>query len=127
MRCDQPDHRGANDIGTRSQESGHLVDGVAGTGLGLRRVHHTVGVQGEQRVDVVSGDHAAGFIQSAELGGVVTHLLRAVGVHADEFEILAPEDRAQRVASHVAGGELDYSSHACPLEQVGDGFQAGVV
>ncbi len=55
---------------------------VAGTGLGLRRVHHTVGVQGDQRVDVVGGHDAAGFIETTEFGGVTTHLLRAVGVHS---------------------------------------------
>src|SRR5258705_1778614 len=109
LSCDQPDHRGANDIGAGSQESGYLIDCVTGTGLGLRRVHHTVGVNGDQRVDVVGGHHAAGFSETTQLGGVAAHLLRAVGVHADEFEIGAPDDRAQRVAAHISGGELEDS------------------
>ena len=30
LGCDQPDHRGANDIGARGQEAGYLVDRVPG-------------------------------------------------------------------------------------------------
>ena len=68
-----------------------------------------------------------GFVETAQFGGVTAHLLRAVGVHSDQFEVRPLDERAQRVPAHVAGGELDDSSHACPLEQVGDGFQAGFV
>jgi hypothetical protein len=104
--------------------NGYLIESVTGTGFGLRRVHHAVGAQGDQRVDVVGGHHAAEYLEATQLGGVTTHLVCAVGVHADEFEIGAPNDRAQRMAAHITGGELDDSSHACPLRQVGDGFQA---
>ena len=48
-------------------------------------------------------------------------------IYTDQFEVGAFDDGAQGVAAHVAGGELDDSSHADPLEQVGDGFEAGFV
>ena len=86
---DQPDHRGTNDIGARGKEPTDLVDGVAGAGLGLRRVHDTVGVEGDQRLGVVGGHHAAGGREPTQLCGVAADLLRTVGVHADEFEVWA--------------------------------------
>jgi len=81
----------------------NLVDRLAGSGLGLRRVHHTVCVQGDQCVDIVGAHHAAGIIETTELSGVTAHLLCAVGVYADQFKVWALDDRAQRVPAHIAG------------------------
>ena len=91
-----------------------LVDGVLGAGLGLRRVHDAVGVEGDQRLSIVSGDDPARGREAAH-SAASRRSSGLVGVDADEFQVWAFDQCAQ-LTTDVAGGELDYSSHACPLK-----------
>ena len=66
-------------------------------GLGLRGVDDAVGAQGDQRVDIVGGHDTGRFGDTAQLGGVAADLVGPVRVQADEFEVGALDDGAQRV------------------------------
>ena len=50
--------------------------------------------------------------RSAASCGVSPNIVGTRGVHTDELEIRPADDRAQRLLSHVAGRELDYSAHS---------------
>ena len=84
------------------QKPGQLVDvrpeRVVATGVGLQR---------DQRVDVVGGRHPCGFGPAGQLGGVDAELVGAVRVDPDQFHVVAPDDGVQRPPSDVAGGPLD--------------------
>ena len=110
-RSNQPDHRGADDVDARREELGHLFDGLHRPRLALSGVDDAVRVQGDQRVDVVGGDDAGGFVQSAQFGCVAADLVGASGMYSDQFEIWSSDDRPQGMSPHVAGGELDDSAH----------------
>jgi hypothetical protein len=50
--------------------------------------------------------------QPAQFGGVTPDLVRAGGVHTDQFQIGAPDDRRQRMDPDIAGRKLNYSAHS---------------
>jgi len=74
---------------------------VAGSGVG-----HAVGVEREQRVDVVGRLDAAGR-QPAQLAGVAADLVGAVHPKADQLEVGAIDDRPEGKLADVAGAPLD--------------------
>ena len=107
MRRDQPHHRGAHDIDSRSQESGDLLDGLHRAHLGLRGVEHAVRAECQQSIDIVGGDDPGRLVKTAQLRGVAADLVRAMRVQSDESQIGAFDEHPQCVAAHVAGRELN--------------------
>ena len=95
-----------------SRHAHELVDRLAHARLALRHVGDAVGVEREQRVDVVGGDDAGGLVMTAEVGCVLADLVVGVGVHADELEVGPPDDGAQRRHAGVAGAPLDDAQRA---------------
>ena len=57
-----------------------------------------------------------GSVQPAQFGRVAPDLVRAGGMHPDQFQI-GPPMIARSECTNVAGGELNYSSHFGPFGQ----------
>jgi hypothetical protein len=75
-----------------------------------RRVTHAVGVEGEDRVDVVGRDDT-GVGAVDEPARVRPDLVGVVDAHADEVEVRPLEDRPERLATHVACAPLHDPVH----------------
>ena len=108
----------ADHVGARPEERGELGQRLVRPGLGLGGVDDALGVQGDQRVDVVGGDHAGRVVEPAELGGVATHLGGAGGVDADQLQIGVLDQRPEGVEADVARRELD--DPACHAVRAGE-------
>ena len=106
-RRDQPHHRGSDDIGARSQEPRNLLDSLHRPRLGLRGVDDTIGVQCQERIDVIGGRYSGRLPQPAQVGGVASDFVRAVCMKADEAQIGTFDDHPQRMPADIAGREFD--------------------
>lgn len=71
-----------------------------------RVVHHRIGFQREQCVDVVGGVDAE-RLDPGQFADVAAHLLRRPGVAADQFQIRIGRDRRDRTLTDIAGRPLD--------------------
>ena len=80
----------------------------------VRHVDDAVGVEGEQRVDVVGGGEAD-RISSRQGAGIDPDLVRAVGEHADELEPGVVEDRPQGRGADDPGGPLHDPDRVGPV------------
>src|SRR4029453_2774168 len=92
---------GAHDVLARCQEPAQLVDVEA-----ARHVQDAVGVEGDERVDVVRGADAGVPPGPRELAGVHPDLVGAVHTHAHDLEVRVLERRAQRPSTDVPRGPL---------------------
>ncbi len=72
-----------------------------------RHVEHTVGLKGDQRLDVVGRGHSGQVGEARELAGVLTHFVGAKGEHANQIQVRALDDRLDRLAGDVTRGPLD--------------------
>ena len=97
VRREDERHDGArDDVLPGAQDPRHVVDGLGGPQVGGRGVADAVGVEREQRVDVVRrGDTERR--DAGELARVTPRLLGAVHPEPDELELRVLDDEAQRV------------------------------
>ena len=119
FRCDQPDERRSYDVRPGTQEADQVGHGRVRARLRSRGVHDAVSLQRNEFVDVGCRDHSGGRGDAAEIGGIAPDFVRRCGVHPDEFEIRAPDDRPERVDSDVTGGELNDAAGQCLSFRVG--------
>ena len=83
-----------------------LVDDVVDRAAGTRRhIGDAVGVEDQQRVEVVGGQHSDGRPVD-DFAGVAADLVGAVDVVTDELESGRVEDEPQYVASRSAGADV---------------------
>ena len=94
------ERRGRHDVDARFEDAHHLVD-IGPLGV----VHDAVGLERQQRVDVVGGEDAE-RLDPAELTDVAPDLVGAPGVTADELEVGVGYRGDDGTAADVAGGPL---------------------
>ena len=87
---------GAHDVLARRQEPAQLVEVEA-----ARHVQDAVGLERDERVDVVGGRDTGVRTGPRELAGVDADLVGAVHAHAHDLEVRVRERRAQRPSTDV--------------------------
>ena len=92
---------GAHDVLARRQEPTQLVDVEA-----ARHVQDAVGLERDERVDVVGGRDTGVRTGPRELAGVDADLVGAEHAHAHDLEVRVRERRAQRPSTDVPRGPL---------------------
>ena len=97
-RVDEADR--GDDVGARRQEAAEDVD------VGVQRgVHHAVGPEGDDGVDVVGGEHPGGA-DAGQLTGVLAHLVGVGDVDADQLVDGVVDDVADGDLADRSGGPL---------------------
>ena len=94
--------------GTRADVDAGLQQGNQFVDAGPQRVVTAcVRLEGDQCVDVIGRRNTGRRGPAGELGGIDADLVGAVGVHPDEFHIVAADDGVQGAGTDVSGGPLD--------------------
>ena len=92
-----------HEVLARLEDAAHLVE------IGVqRRVVHAVGVQREDLVDIVRGDHTV-RLDARELTGVAPDLVGRGHVAPDQLELRVAGERLDRDLPDRAGGPLDHA------------------
>ncbi len=106
---------GRDDVDPRLEQPDHVVDDPL-----EGHVEHAVRAQGEDRLDVVRRRDADALAETAQVAHVLTDLVGAPGMAADERELGVGEDRLDGAAPDEAGGPLhDAQGHGRSFR---DGF-----
>ena len=105
----EEDRTAGDHVDPGPQDALHVRDRLHQPVVGHGGVHHHIGLEGQEGIDVVGGGHAEGAAQPGQLTGVPAHLVGVGHPQADQLEVGSGVDAGDGVAADVAGGPGDDS------------------
>ena len=102
----QKDGSARHDVGSGSEDSLEVLEGLHQAVVCHGGVHDTIGLEGKHLVRVGGGSDAQGSSEAGKLPGVHPDLCRIGHPDADELQLRMAVDSCDRMATDVSGGPL---------------------